>query len=165
MSQGLRGCGPGLYAFGRHAPVDPPDAAYAPSLRSQFASLQLGGHNLSLGFQLSGQSLKLQLLHGERNDRHQHSECTQSVHVNLEYYNQFVADLSLAVNARGHKCHGNIRLLVIPLNSSIFLLQNARTPYIFNRTNSFMAFCTKHRLETIHTGSKLYKHPTLYKHF
>lgn len=174
VSQGLRGCGTGRYAFGQHAPVDPPDAAYAPSLRSQFASLQLGGHDLSLGFQLSGQSLKLQLLHGERNDRHKHSECTQSVHVNLKYYNhfvkfvwllsgqQFLADPSLTVNARGHKCHGNIRLLVIPLNSSFFLWQNDCTPYIFNRTNSFMVFCTKHKLEMIHTGSKLCKHPTLY---
>lgn len=43
----------------QHTPVDPPDAAHASSLRSQFASLQLGGHNLPLSFQLSGQSLKL----------------------------------------------------------------------------------------------------------
>ncbi len=43
-------------------PPDPPDAAHASGLRSQLASLQLGGNNLPLSLQLSRQSLKLQLL-------------------------------------------------------------------------------------------------------
>ena len=43
-----------------------PDASHASSLRAKLASLQLTGNNLSFGFQLPGQTFKLQLLERER---------------------------------------------------------------------------------------------------
>lgn len=46
----------------KDGPVRLPDAAHTSGFRSQFASLQLSGHNLTLGFQFSGQSLELQFL-------------------------------------------------------------------------------------------------------
>ena len=46
--------------------VHTPDASHASSLRAKLASLQLTGNNLSFGFQLPGQTFKLQLLERER---------------------------------------------------------------------------------------------------
>lgn len=52
----------GTYSTRTHTP----DASHASSFRAELASLQLTGNNLSFGFQLPGQTFKLQLLETER---------------------------------------------------------------------------------------------------
>lgn len=48
--------------------VHTPDARHASGLRAKLASLQLTGNNLPLGFQLPGETFKLQLLHLKDSD-------------------------------------------------------------------------------------------------